>query len=151
MISVLIILFNKLVELGGVNALIYVSLFIISAAVLYSLERGWRKDVYLKVFCEPTTTNVRFINNVRSRVGMYIPPWWYSSIIGTVVPFGQDLALEYDRQIYHTDDDATFAVDWYPSKPHGGTGKNVIVLMPGLGLSSQNVCTSYLQLATQSL
>jgi hypothetical protein len=101
------------------------------------------KNVYMKVYYKPTGPNEEFINRVRNNVGLYVPPWWYSAVLGILIPFGRDLPVRYEREIHYVDNDATFAVDWFPKKPvnvERPAVHKIIVFLPGLGLTSQNVC-----------
>jgi len=104
------------------------------------------------IACQQTKRNKNIITRLR-RIGDYIPPTWYSADIGTLIAFGHDMKLQYEREIYTTDD-AVFAVDWYPSKPtttkeintatdqssssSSGVSHKIILFLPGLGLHSRN-------------
>jgi hypothetical protein len=77
---------------------------------------------------------------------------WYSSHLGSIIPFGENIALKYQREIKTNHDGTQFAVDWYPSKPTYQESKSsdvpvkICVFIPGLGLSSNNkFCMNFVQ------
>jgi hypothetical protein len=93
------------------------------------------------------STKTIFNESARSRilesVGPYIPPWWYSSILGTIFAFGHDSPIDYFREVV-VHDKSSFVVDWFPNKPQSSNGIEIKVILfnPGLGLSSKNVYNS---------
>jgi hypothetical protein len=89
--------------------------------------------------------NLKAKYRLSQEVGDYQPPWWYSPHIGTLFSFGYDASIKYETEIFENDD-ARFTVDWYPKKPAVYNRKedlNVIVFLPGLGLTAKNVRFCY--------
>lgn len=117
------------------------------------------------IACKETKRNKTIISRLR-RLGDYIPPTWYSADIGTLLAFGIDLKLKYEREMIDADD-AVFALDWYPYKPiikdtsnssdQSSTSSSsqpssiphkIIVFLPGLGLHSRNkFCQNFVSYA----
>jgi hypothetical protein len=120
-----------------------VSVILATAVVLVGLIAAPGREVYVKIYCRDTPINSQLIDRINKVVGPYVPPWWYSGILGTLIPFGRDLPLEYDREIVVNENNSSFAVDWLPRQPYNeplsNKTKRIIIFMPGLGLSSQHV------------
>ena len=76
----------------------------------------WRR-IGTKFASKTTQFNVQLIDNILSKVGHYVPPWWYNLHLGAILPFGASPCLLFDREVYTHPDGTTFAVDWYPVAP----------------------------------
>jgi predicted alpha/beta-fold hydrolase len=99
--------------------------------------------------CAETKLNTKIIDSIRE-IGLYCPPWWYSKHLGTLIPFGRDLKLQYEREILVHPDNSEFAADWYPRKPssekQGDVPFHICLFVPGLGLSSNNkFCQNFVE------
>eukprot|EP01040_Poterioochromonas_malhamensis_P013271 gene13271-14576_t len=99
----------------------------------------------LTSFCyKHTALNAKIVENILRGVGHYLPPWWYSSHLGTLVAFGYDPQLQYETEIVKSaNDDDCFSLSWYPSRPSNksvvsGSVEDVLLFFPGLGLSSRS-------------
>ena len=114
--------------------------FIIS--VLCTVKVYERKPRDLYIVCQKSAFNLKVASSLRDKIGDYEPPWWYNRHFGTMIPFGYNPNITYEREIF-TVDDACFAVDWFPRKPNqqlmAGKTIKICVFYPGLGLGSQNV------------
>lgn len=96
-----------------------------------------------------TKRNEEIVHNILHHVGHYLPPWWYSSHLGTLVAFGYDPQLVYESEMVKSlYDEDSFQLSWYPRKPTAisksttttpTTKYNIIVYFPGLGLTSRSV------------
>ena len=88
----------------------------------------------------------KVVESIQRHVGDYVPPDWYSPHIGTTVPLGSDLPMQYERHVVHESSTELVCVDWYPCKPkathpspHNKEGRRqirVACVFPGLGLKS---------------
>lgn len=114
--------------------------FLISC--LFTAKVYERKHRDLFIVCQKSAFNQRVTSALQDKIGDYKPPWWYNRHFGTMIPFGYNPNITYEREIF-TEDDACFAVDWFPRKPYqqSGSGRTIkiCVFYPGLGLGSQNV------------
>jgi hypothetical protein len=120
--------------------LITVLTFLLS--ILCTAKVYTRKRRELFIVCQDSHFNLKVASSLSLKIGDYEPPWWYNRHFGTMIPFGYNPAITYEREIF-TEEDACFAVDWFPRKPDldstlGRTIK-ICVFYPGLGLGSQNV------------
>jgi hypothetical protein len=120
--------------------LITVLTFLLS--ILCTAKVYTRKRRELFIVCQDSRFNLKVASSLSLKIGDYEPPWWYNRHFGTMIPFGYNPAITYEREIF-TEEDACFAVDWFPRKPDldstlGRTIK-ICVFYPGLGLGSQNV------------
>ena len=121
------------------------AVFVVIGTLLITFCRPMK--VYVKLFHQDSSFNRSIAEVLRVNVGPYSPPWWYSSVLGTLIPFGRNLNLRYERQIFEHENGATFVVDWFPQKLTSADIKpRIIVFLPGLGLSSRNVSTKCYQL-----
>lgn len=118
--------------------------FMISCFYTAKVYERKRRDLF--IVCQNSPFNIKVASALRDNIGDYQPPWWYNRHFGTMIPFGYNPNLTYEREIF-TVEDACFAVDWFPRKPVQQTSSSkafkICVFYPGLGLGSQNV-RSYL-------
>jgi hypothetical protein len=80
--------------------------------------------------------------SIQDAVGDYLPPWWYSAHLGTMISFGHDLELAYETEMIKSQDGGHFQISWYPSKPSQNSGqleRKIIVFFPGLSLTAKSV------------
>ena len=114
--------------------------FIISILSTLKVYERKRRDLY--IVCQNSAFNLKVASSLRDKIGDYQPPWWYNRHFGTMIPFGYNPNITYEREIF-TEEDACFAVDWFPRKPDqhlvAGRPVKICVFYPGLGLGSQNV------------
>lgn len=114
--------------------------FVISGLCTVKVYERKPRDLY--IVCQKSAFNLKVASSLRDKIGDYEPPWWYNRHFGTMIPFGYNPNITYEREIF-TVDDACFAVDWFPRKPnhHLITEQaiKICVFYPGLGLGSQNV------------
>mmetsp|Transcript_15210 Transcript_15210/g.14617 ORF Transcript_15210/g.14617 Transcript_15210/m.14617 type:complete len:430 (-) Transcript_15210:701-1990(-) len=105
---------------------------------IFTVQMFARKGRDLYIVCQNSSINQKVAECLRSKIGDYKPPWWYNRHFGTLIPFGFNPNLTYEREIF-TEKDACFAVDWFPRKPDSQLGRvKICVFYPGLGLGSQN-------------
>lgn len=72
-------------------------------------------------------------------------------LIGATIPFGKNVALPYEIQVFENEH-SIFQGHWYPKKPvldaegliSGNSFINVILFLPGLGLSAKHVCIIFI-------
>ena len=117
-------------------------LVLVSILCSFRLKSSSSK-VKLDIFCQPSTFNLSAKNRIETNVGPYQPPFWYSPLLGTMVPFGHDPTVSYERELF-SDPNVQFVVDWFPQRPPASSSElnsnvNVIFFFPGLGLTSNNV------------
>ena len=114
--------------------------FFVSVFFTAKVYERKRRDLY--IVCQNSSFNLKVASNLRDKIGDYVPPWWYNRHFGTMIPFGYNPNITYEREIF-TEEDACFAVDWFPMKPDklyiAGRTIKICVFYPGLGLGSQNV------------
>lgn len=140
----------------GLETLIYnqsssilfkIAVVIFCISFIYTTKIYHRKQRDLLILCENTKLNIRVSTRLKEKIGDYQPPWWYNRHFGTMIPFGYNPDITYEREIF-TVEDACFAVDWFPKKPDALLDKTdeerikICVFYPGLGLGSQNVRSS---------
>lgn len=115
-----------------------VSLIVLIAAL--KTKKGFG-NYFVNMYFKETPVNKRIVDQITNNVGPFIPPWWYSPALGTIVPFGRSLNLDYQREVMRDHKKSSFAVDWYPytCDEFKDSVDKLIVFLPGLGLSSQSV------------
>jgi hypothetical protein len=120
----------------------YITIISFLISCLFTAKVYERKRHDLFIVCQNSAFNQRVTSALRDKIGDYKPPWWYNRHFGTMIPFGYNPNITYEREIF-TEDDACFAVDWFPRKPYQqsapGRTTKICVFYPGLGLGSQNV------------
>lgn len=102
----------------------------------YNYSNEYDSTQGLFVACANTPFNHRFKHFLLHQVGDFKSPWWYSPHLGTIIPFGHDHSLQFEREILHHDNGACFAVDWFPRKPSLSEDKGdikVCIFLPCLG------------------
>jgi hypothetical protein len=118
--------------------------FLISILCTAKVYKRKRRELF--IVCQDSHFNLKVASSLSLKIGDYEPPWWYNRHFGTMIPFGYNPGITYEREIF-TEEDACFAVDWFPRKPDIDTtlGRTIkiCVFYPGLGLGSQNVITPY--------
>ena len=123
--------------------------FMVSCFYTAKVYERKRRDLF--IVCQNSPFNMKVASALRDNVGDYQPPWWYNRHFGTMIPFGYNPNLTYEREIF-TVEDACFAVDWFPRKPvqqtSSSTALKICVFYPGLGLGSQNVRLLLMQYLT---
>ncbi len=89
---------------------------------------------------QPTPFNEQVVNEIKSRVGDFQPPWWYNNVLCSIFHFGKLLELKFDRQVFtDSENHVAFAVDWYPSRPSADMKDLKICLyFPGLAQTSDH-------------
>jgi len=113
-----------------------------------------------QLFYRGTTTNRIICNRLRTQLGDYTPPWWYVNHLGATIAFGHDPPIEYERQLFE-DAQKRVAVDWYPCQPPAAADDdaasscceavNIVIVFPGLGLSSANkFCKKFVEYMASS-
>ncbi len=93
---------------------------------------------------QDTLFNNTIVQRFRDEIGNYRPPWWYSAILGAVVPFGGHPTLKCEQQRLLVEDGEEVLVDWYPRRPTPENTKDeplvkVIVYFSGTGLPMDQV------------
>ena len=97
----------------------------------------------LFVACADSEFNLRFKQVLINEIGDYKSPWWYSPHLGTMIPFGIDHSLSFEREVLHHEDGACVAIDWFPSKPQSSLDQHanpvkVCIFLPCLGGNSDH-------------
>lgn len=123
----------------------YAALFLLCFLLLvsYFVFSDRRKSKASYYAYRETKLNKAIVNALQSNVPEYNYPWWYNSHLGSIIPFGHDPDLQYERQIFTNYDESCFAVDWYPHKPPTtltscNEALKICLFLPGLGLSSRS-------------
>jgi hypothetical protein len=102
------------------------------------------KEDFTSCYYQNTERNNRIAMKIKTKVGDYVPPRWYSPDLGTCVPFGIDFNLPYETELQQSNHDSEeYLLSWYPKKPSVEEGVShelkIIVVLPGLGLSAKSV------------
>ena len=158
--------FQVLTEARGHPDIIY---FIISLTLIlsftylfYTFLTRKRKSISeatsssgLFVACAETEFNLKFKTILVQQIGDYQSPWWYSPHLGTMIPFGVDHSLSFEREILYHEDGACNAIDWYPCKPptsHApqNDAKKICLFLPCLGGNSDHKFAMNFALAISS-
>lgn len=119
--------------------LITVTLIILSILLSKYVINQNRKRELLEFFFQHSKLNNRITERIKTFVGSYSPPWWYSPHLGTIFPFGHDPQVQYVEEIF-VDNGSKFSVHWYPCKPSTNEKKEIkiILFLPGIGLTSRD-------------
>ena len=108
----------------------------------------------LFVACAETEFNLKFKSTLLQQIGDYQSPWWYSPHLGTMIPFGVDHSLSFDREVLYHDDGSCNAIDWYPCKPPSPItpehNLKVCIFLPCLGGNSDHKFAMNFALAVSS-
>lgn len=54
--------------------------------------------------------NETVAKTIQDSVGDYLPPWWYSAHLGTMISFGHDLELPYETEMIKSQDGGHFQI-----------------------------------------
>ncbi len=86
-----------------------------------------------------TPFNEHAVNQLKTNVGHYHPPYWYSPILGTIIPFGYDTPIVYERELKSCKIRQHY-VDWYPYRPlSASASKTFMKTLKNSRISSGNV------------
>lgn len=146
--------FNSFMKEDSSDWMFFTTVLTFLISILCTAKVYKRKRRELFIVCQDSHFNLKVASSLSLKIGDYEPPWWYNRHFGTMIPFGYNPAITYEREIF-TEEDACFAVDWFPRKPDldstlGRTIK-ICVFYPGLGLGSQNVTMFFLSYFLQVL
>lgn len=87
-------------------------------SLLFTVHKKGRNDT--PIHASETKINKKIIDRIKTNVGEYNPPWWYSPDLGTLVAFGHDPKLPYETEIVERTEDnlpVSYSIDWWPCKP----------------------------------
>ena len=141
---------NLSVYLSGYsNLMIFFLPFIVLFYLLVSEKfEPFKNEISTSYFeYSENLANNRIVKAIKTYAGEYSPPFWYNAHLGTLIPFGHDPILKFQREIFTNNEiDGQFAVDWYPKKPKFGSKCNICVFLPGNSkfLSNNFFITLYL-------
>lgn len=78
-----------------------------------TLQRKSVPDEFTFHYNTDNKFNKKTVSTLIDNVGYYHPPWWYNSLLGTLIPFGYSPDLTFERElIASVDGDGEFYVDW---------------------------------------
>ena len=117
-------------------------LFPLLLLLLFLFKAYNKKQTPLEFTCKQTGLNVQICSDIRTSVGEYSAPWYYFSFL-SLIKWGKNHRLKYQREIFHHSDGTQFEVDWYPNAPTmtNNNDKEVCKIclhFPGLGTSSDS-------------
>lgn len=127
---------------GHVLAIFFLIPLLLSFYVFFYGRETNRKESSSTVFKhQPSKLNLAITRAITEKVGEYQKPYgWYNRHVGALVALGNDLNLNYERQILHESKSELVCVDWYPSLPPAFSANRpplrVVIVFPGLGLKS---------------
>jgi hypothetical protein len=101
-------------------------------------------EEFTSFYYKNTKRNNIVTSKIKTKVGDYLPPLWYSPDIGTIIAFGVDPKLPYKTEkLKSNHDQEEFLISWYPKKPTSDESRQgelkIILFFPGLGLTAKSV------------